>query len=111
MTSRLRHLVVDWNYKTSLIFFPGFLLSRGYSINHTSPLVSPNYNPFNIRRTSRAMTTIHRLKLSEDPSSLQDGHKAEVEVDGIEGAKLLLLKVEGNLRVLSPRCTRMFHLT
>ena len=54
------------------------------------------------------MATMHRLKLSGDPSSLQNGHKVEVEVDGIEGAKLLLLKVEGNLRVLSPRCTRMF---
>lgn len=57
------------------------------------------------------MATMHRLKLDGDPSSLQNGHKAEVEVDGVEGAKLLLVKVEGNLRVLSPRCTRRFHLT
>ena len=51
----------------------------------------------------------YRLKLEEDPAGLPNGHKVEVEVEGLEGSKVLLLKVNDKLRVLSPRCTRMYQ--
>ena len=56
------------------------------------------------------MATEYRLKLSEDtaPAAIKNGHKVEVEVEGLEGTKVLLLKVNGDLRALSPRCTRVF---
>ena len=52
------------------------------------------------------MATEYKLKFQDDPNDIPNGHKVEVEVDGIEGAKVLLLKVNGNLRALNPRCTR-----
>ncbi|KAF8476027.1 hypothetical protein BDZ91DRAFT_818616 [Kalaharituber pfeilii] len=53
------------------------------------------------------MATQYRLELKEgiEPDSIKNGSKAEVGVDGVEGAKVLLLKVNGELRVLNPRCT------
>ncbi|KAI5811445.1 hypothetical protein DFH27DRAFT_533605 [Peziza echinospora] len=53
------------------------------------------------------MASEYRLKLADDtaPSDIRNGHKIEVEVEGLEGSKVLLLKVNGDLRALSPRCT------
>ncbi|KAF8416501.1 hypothetical protein EV426DRAFT_685898 [Tirmania nivea] len=51
------------------------------------------------------MATEYRLRLQDDLNDFPNGHKAEVEVDGIEGGKVLLLKINGNLRALNPRCT------
>lgn len=36
---------------------------------------------------------------------LQDGQKQEVEVEGVEGAKVLLAKVGGQVHALSSKCT------
>lgn len=58
---------------------------------------------------ARAMTTVqqeYRLKL--DDVEFKNGQKKEVEVEGIEGAKVLLLKVNDQLRALGPKCTREF---
>jgi len=52
------------------------------------------------------MTTEYKLKFQDDPDDLPNGHKIEAEVDGVEGGKVLLLKVNGKLRALNPRCTR-----
>lgn len=57
----------------------------------------------------RAMATVqqeYRLKL--DDVEFGNGQKKEVEVEGIEGAKVLLLKVNDQLRALGPKCTREF---
>ncbi|RPB25288.1 hypothetical protein L211DRAFT_783205 [Terfezia boudieri ATCC MYA-4762] len=51
------------------------------------------------------MTTEFKLKLQDNPNDIPNGHKVEVDVDGIEGGKVLLLKVNGTLRALNPRCT------
>ena len=56
------------------------------------------------------MTTEYKLKFQDDPNDIPNGHKVEVEVDGIEGGKVLLLKVNGNLSALNPKCTRMSSL-
>lgn len=37
--------------------------------------------------------------------SLQPGEKKEVEVEGIEGAKVLLLNAGGQIQALGPKCT------
>jgi nitrite reductase/ring-hydroxylating ferredoxin subunit len=37
--------------------------------------------------------------------SLQPGDKQEVEVDGIEGAKVLLLNAGGTIQATGPKCT------
>lgn len=71
---------------------------------------SPNTAASYTRRTLATMATQYRLKLEDDLNSLKNGHKVEVEIDGIEGAKVLLLKVDGSLRVLNPRCTRTYLL-
>lgn len=49
----------------------------------------------------------YRLKL--DDAEFKNGQKKEVEVEGIEGAKVLLLKVNDQLRALGPKCTREFY--
>lgn len=46
----------------------------------------------------------YRLKL--DDAELKNGQKKEVEVEGIPDAKVLLLKVNDQLRALGPKCTR-----
>lgn len=59
--------------------------------------------------TIRTMVTIqqeYRLKL--DDTEFRNGQKKEVEVEGIEGAKVLLVKVNDQLRALGPKCTREF---
>lgn len=48
----------------------------------------------------------YRLKL--DDAEFKNGQKKEVEVEGIEGAKVLLLKINDQLRALGPKCTREF---
>jgi len=60
----------------------------------------------NFRRIPATMTTEYKLSFQDDPNDIPNGHKVEVEVDGIEGGKVLLMKVNGNLRALNPRCTR-----
>lgn len=49
---------------------------------------------------------VYRLKLNAADPELKNGQKKEVEVEGIEGAKVLLLKVNDQLRALGPKCTR-----
>lgn len=53
-------------------------------------------------------TTRQEYRLKLDDTAFGNGQKKEVEVEGIEGAKVLLLKVNDQLRALGPRCTREF---
>ncbi|KAF8254155.1 hypothetical protein K440DRAFT_639920 [Wilcoxina mikolae CBS 423.85] len=52
-------------------------------------------------------TTIQQkeFKLKLDNINLKDGDKVEAEVEGLEGGKVLLLKVNGSLRALGTKCT------
>lgn len=52
------------------------------------------------------MATVQEYRLKLDDAELKNGQKKEVEVEGIEGAKVLLLKVNDQLRALGPKCTR-----
>lgn len=93
------------------------------SLNPTAPYVylknlpilsaaaqSTEPSSLNFRRTLAVMATEYQLKFQGNPNDIPNGHKVEVEVDGIEGGKVLLLKVNGNLKALSPRCTRTSYL-
>ncbi|KAI8624815.1 hypothetical protein F5Y19DRAFT_283079 [Xylariaceae sp. FL1651] len=53
--------------------------------------------------TSRAMSE-YKLK-GVSSLSLQPGDKQEVEVEGIEGAKVLLANTGGQIQALGPKCT------
>ena len=37
--------------------------------------------------------------------NLKDGEKVEVDVDGIEGAKLLIVNLNGQIHAMTARCT------
>ena len=50
------------------------------------------------------MATEYKLK-GLTSIDLKNGQKQEVEVDGIEGGKVLLAKVEGQIHAMSPSCT------
>ncbi|ROT36547.1 hypothetical protein SODALDRAFT_362359 [Sodiomyces alkalinus F11] len=47
----------------------------------------------------------YKLKLVSSLSSLQPGEKQEVEVEGIEGGKVLLVNAGGTIQALGSRCT------
>jgi len=53
------------------------------------------------------MATVQEYKLKLDNVDLKDGEKVEAEVEGIGGGKVILLKVNDQLRALGPKCTRM----
>ena len=57
---------------------------------------------FSISRTIMAQE--YKLK-GLSSLDLQDGEKREVEVDGIEGGKVLLANVGGKTHAMSPNCT------
>jgi predicted signal transduction protein with EAL and GGDEF domain len=70
------------------------------------PLTAHTPNYFN--KAHRAMATVQQkeFKLKLDSIDLKDGDKVEAEVEGLNGGKVLLLKVNGSLRALGTKCTR-----
>ena len=50
------------------------------------------------------MATEYRLK-DVNLGSLKNGSKQEAEVEGIEEGKVLLVKTEGKVHAVSPKCT------
>jgi hypothetical protein len=54
----------------------------------------------------RTMATAQEYRLKLDSIDLQNGQKVEAEVEGIDDAKVLLLKINDQLRALGPKCTR-----
>lgn len=48
-----------------------------------------------------------QYKLKVESADLKNGQKVEAQVEGVEGAKVLLLKVNDQLRALGANCTRM----
>ena len=67
-----------------------------------SPTARLQTAPFSF--TAAAMAQEFKLK---DVTSLQmkNGEKKEAEVEGVEGAKVLLLKVQDQVHATSPNCT------
>lgn len=60
---------------------------------------------FAVASPSRAMSD-YRLKDVSSPLSLQPGEKKEVEVEGLEGAKVLLVNAGGDqIQAVGPKCT------
>ena len=53
--------------------------------------------------TTTTMTQEYKLKLGS--LELKDLEKQEVEVEGIEGGKVLLVKLGEDVHALSPKCT------
>jgi nitrite reductase/ring-hydroxylating ferredoxin subunit len=47
----------------------------------------------------------YKLKGISDLSSLAPGEKVEVEVEGIDDAKVLVVNAGGKVTALGPRCT------
>nr|POE79821.1 apoptosis-inducing factor 1 [Quercus suber] len=66
--------------------------------------VTPITNRLSFSTSSPVMATEFKLK---DLTSvdLKNGQKQEVEVDGIEGGKVLLVKHDGNVHALNANCT------
>ena len=48
----------------------------------------------------------YRLKLDSNVV-LKNGDKVEAEVEGLDGGKVLVVKVNGTLRAMGTKCTRM----
>lgn len=46
----------------------------------------------------------YKLKIDSIPS--KNGDKVEAETEGLDGGKVLLMRVNGSLRALGPKCTR-----
>jgi nitrite reductase/ring-hydroxylating ferredoxin subunit len=66
--------------------------------------ITTNINRAAFSTTFRAMAQEFKLK---DVTSLQlkNGEKKEVEVEGVEGGKVLLLKIQDKVHATSPNCT------
>ena len=78
---------------------PASNISR-VTLRHTFP------RPSNISFFSASATmTQNSYKLKIDSLDLQDGDKKEVEVEGIEKGKVLLVKINGKVHAMSPNCT------
>ena len=79
-----------------------------FSISSTArPYLKPKVNSNLIRRfavsTNRAMTE-YKLK-GITSLSLKPGDKQEVEVEGLEDAKVLVVNAGGTIQALGPKCT------
>ena len=55
------------------------------------------------------MATEYRLK-GVTSLDLRNGEKQEVEIEGIEGGKVLLLKVQDKVHATSANCENPYHL-
>ena len=64
----------------------------------------PHTQRAHFSRTLRNMATEYKLK-GLTSVDLKNGQKAEYEVEGIEGGKVLLVKAQDGLHAMSPNCT------
>jgi NADPH-dependent 2,4-dienoyl-CoA reductase/sulfur reductase-like enzyme/nitrite reductase/ring-hydroxylating ferredoxin subunit len=53
--------------------------------------------------TSRTMAQEYKLKV--DDVALAPGQKQEVEIEGLDGAKILMVNIDGDISAVAPRCT------
>ncbi|KAI1194671.1 hypothetical protein F5X97DRAFT_310339 [Nemania serpens] len=89
---------------SSFSFFSRSRVHRAF-VNPKLRLTNPTtyIRPFSATFPTRAMSE-YKLK-GVSSLSLQTGEKREVEVEGIEGAKVLLLNAGGQIKALGPKCT------
>ncbi|KAI5860794.1 hypothetical protein GGS23DRAFT_606578 [Durotheca rogersii] len=87
------------------LFLPSTITATRILLKHRIPLQSFLAHP--VRSLSRsAYRAMPQFKLRDVTSlSLQPGDKQEVEVEGIEGAKVLLLNAGGKIQATGPKCT------
>jgi hypothetical protein len=85
-------------------------LSLRYASNlFRRPIAKLQTTPLHIQqasfsRTARSMASEYKLK-GLTSVDLKNGQKAEYEVEGIEGGKVLLVKAQDGLHAMSPNCT------
>lgn len=77
-------------------------------IRYTPQVLKPSFAripapPISAQRT---MATVQEYRLKLDNVDLKNGEKVEAEVEGVGGGKVILLKVNDQLRALGPKCTR-----
>jgi hypothetical protein len=77
------------------------LLRRPIAKLQTAPL---HFQQASFSRTARSMASEYKLK-GLTSVDLKNGQKAEYEVEGIEGGKVLLVKAQDGLHAMSPNCT------
>jgi hypothetical protein len=70
---------------------------------------STTVNQYFAKETT-SMSQEFKLKTEKPVTELKNGDKIEVEVEGIEGGKVLLAKVNDEYRALGPRCTRKYSI-
>jgi nitrite reductase/ring-hydroxylating ferredoxin subunit len=56
-------------------------------------------------QTTKKMAVEYKLKNITSLTDIQNFEKAESEVEGIEGAKVLVLRLNNEVHAISPRCT------
>ena len=77
------------------------LLRRPIAKLQTTPL---HFQQASFSSTARSMASEYKLK-GLTSVDLKNGQKAEYEVEGIEGGKVLLVKAQDGLHAMSPNCT------
>lgn len=98
-------------YPRSILRLPRFAkFTSSYKCSFPAYLSQPTWTISSPARI-RTMATItgvqeYRLKTASSPSEIKNGSKVEVEVEGVEGGKVLLLKVNGAYKALGTKCTR-----
>jgi hypothetical protein len=78
-----------------------FLPSRKLTRCHSSTSASRNQPT----KAFSEMAVEYRLKDIASLASIQNLEKVESEVGGLEGAKVLVLRLNGEIHAISPRCT------
>lgn len=69
-----------------------------------STSVSTSTVPLQVRAMATTATTSYKLK-SLSSLDLKDGDKVEAEIEGIDGGKVLLVRLDGRVHGLTPNCT------
>jgi nitrite reductase/ring-hydroxylating ferredoxin subunit len=72
---------------------------------HRSFSNSPSITSPVAAQTKKKMAAEYKLKNITSLTDIQNFEKAESEVEGIEGAKVLVLRLNNEVHAISPRCT------
>ena len=72
-------------------------------------LLPPQQKPHRYRTatTMASAQQVNEYKLKLDSIPSKNGDKVEAETEGLDGGKVLLMRVNGLLKALGPKCTRM----
>ncbi|KAI8303302.1 Apoptosis-inducing factor 1, partial [Colletotrichum sp. SAR11_59] len=90
----------------SQISLPTLLMRIPRPLYRQSTIASLLHKPIQTRSFSQSVKDMADYKLKAVSSlSLRPGDKQEVEVEGIEGAKVLLVNAGGKIQAVGPKCT------